>query len=162
MTDLTLQTPCRMQSLEQAARDGLDAEVSMVKCLDVSQQDSTVAGCCVASQSAPNLNHARTPNPTGAGAPNHQCARAASLEQAAHDGLDVEALEVDVGLAAADKHDRRAARVHHRQRCAHLHARAQEPFGSITPVVGAQSPGVPLLGTTAANCRGCGTTSTSS
>ena len=45
--------------------------------------------------------HARSPH-TG-------CPVATSLEQAAHDGLDIEALEVDVGLAAAHEHDGRAA-----------------------------------------------------
>ncbi len=42
------------------------------------------------------------------------------LEQAADDALDVEALQVDVRLADAAKHDRRAGGVHHRQRSTNL------------------------------------------
>lgn len=45
-----------------------------------------------------------------------------SLEQAVHNRLDIEALEVNVGLAAAHKHDWRTRCVHHRQRCTNLRA----------------------------------------
>ena len=56
----------------------------------------------------------------------------ASLQQAAHDGLDVELGEVHVGLPAAHKHDGRARAVHHGQRRAHLAAQVPSADVSFT------------------------------
>lgn len=45
-----------------------------------------------------------------------------SLQQAAHNALDIEFLEVHVGLPTAHKHDRGSAAVHHGQGSSNLHS----------------------------------------
>lgn len=46
-----------------------------------------------------------------------------SLQQAPHHALDVQPLQVDIGLTAADEHDGSRGYIHHRYHCSNLQIR---------------------------------------